>query len=118
MTHPLDVFIGKKIRKRREDLGFSLRDLERKTKIAYQQIQRFESGVSRVVCQRLYALGKALEMPVGDFFEGYKEKQAEEQITLNLAGLSEQQQQIVANAVSQLVSTLGATEDFKQHAIK
>jgi transcriptional regulator with XRE-family HTH domain len=37
---------------------------------AFQQIQKYESGANRVSASRLWALAKALDVPVSYFFDG------------------------------------------------
>lgn len=72
MTHPVDLYVGGKIKEKREERDISLRSLGRTLGIAYQQIQKYEKGENRITAGKLYEFAQALRVPVGDFFEGYQ----------------------------------------------
>lgn len=68
--HPIDVHVGRRLRARRRLLGLTQETLATAVNIKFQQIQKYESGSNRVSASRLWALGKALDVPVAYFFEG------------------------------------------------
>lgn len=66
--HPIDVMVGQRVRLRRGQLGLSRAALGQKLGVTFQQVQKYESGVNRMSCSRLYETALALEAPVGFFF--------------------------------------------------
>ncbi|MEM8771922.1 MAG: helix-turn-helix transcriptional regulator [Pseudomonadota bacterium] len=68
--HPIDVHVGRRLRARRRLLGLTQDALASAVSIKFQQIQKYESGVNRVSASRLWALSKALDVPVSYFFDG------------------------------------------------
>nr|WP_306228789.1 helix-turn-helix transcriptional regulator [Aurantimonas sp. CSK15Z-1] len=40
--------------------------------ITFQQLQKYEKGLNRISASRLYRLSRALDVPVGYFFEGFE----------------------------------------------
>jgi transcriptional regulator with XRE-family HTH domain len=76
--HPVDVFVGRAIRTRRKSLHLSMEAVADKLHIAYQQLQKYETGMNRVCASRLYELAKELNTTPASFFEGYTEGQVAE----------------------------------------
>ena len=70
IPHPIDVHVGRRLRARRRLLGLTQEALATAVDIKFQQIQKYESGSNRVSASRLWALAKALDVPVSYFFEG------------------------------------------------
>ena len=70
MANPVDLHVGKRLRQRRCLLGMTQQQLANAVGIKFQQIQKYESGANRVSASRLWALSKALDVPVTYFFEG------------------------------------------------
>ena len=70
MAHPIDLFVGKRLRQRRRLLGLTQQKLADAVGIRFQQIQKYESGANRISASRLWSLGQALSVPVSYFFEG------------------------------------------------
>ncbi len=70
MTHPIDLHVGKRLRQRRRLLGLTQQKLAEAVSIRFQQIQKYESGANRISASRLWALSRALDVPVSYFFEG------------------------------------------------
>jgi transcriptional regulator with XRE-family HTH domain len=73
-SHPVDVFVGSKLRVRRIILGLSQSALAKKLKITFQQIQKYEKGQNRIGSSRLYEFSKVLGVDVNYFFKGFDEK--------------------------------------------
>lgn len=70
MAHPIDLHVGARVRQRRRLLGMTQQKLADAVRIRFQQIQKYESGANRISASRLWALAKALDVPVSYFFEG------------------------------------------------
>ncbi|MEO1250725.1 MAG: helix-turn-helix transcriptional regulator [Pseudomonadota bacterium] len=68
--HPIDIHVGRRLRARRRLLGITQETLATAVNIKFQQIQKYESGANRVSASRLWALAKALNVPVSYFFDG------------------------------------------------
>lgn len=68
--HPIDIHVGRRLRARRRLLGLTQETLASAVDIKFQQIQKYESGSNRVSASRLWALGKALDVPISYFFDG------------------------------------------------
>jgi transcriptional regulator with XRE-family HTH domain len=66
----IDAYIGARVRLRRLMLGMSQESLGGQLSLTFQQIQKYEKGVNRISASRLYALARALSVPVNYFFEG------------------------------------------------
>lgn len=64
----VDIFVGKRVRHIREVRGMSQEMLGRKIGITFQQVQKYENGMNRIACGRLYDISKVVEKPVGWFF--------------------------------------------------
>jgi transcriptional regulator with XRE-family HTH domain len=64
----IDIEIGKKIRELRLTRGMSQDDLGKKIGITFQQIQKYEKGVNRVLVSRLNDLAIALGVTPESFF--------------------------------------------------
>jgi transcriptional regulator with XRE-family HTH domain len=77
MPHPVDIYVGKRLRMRRTMLGMSQESLGRSIGVTFQQIQKYERGVNRMGSSRLFDFARILNVPVAFFFEGYEESQNE-----------------------------------------
>ena len=77
MKHPVDAFVGKRIRQRRWITGTTQQQLAEKVGIKFQQIQKYETGMNRVSASRLWDIAHALDVPVSFFFDGLGEGTAE-----------------------------------------
>lgn len=67
--NPTDVYVGGRIRLRRNMLGMSQEKLGESLGITFQQIQKYEKGTNRVGASRLQAIAQILSVPVAFFFE-------------------------------------------------
>ena len=67
-TDPIDVMVGARLRKRREQLGLTQRVLGEAADVTFQQIQKYEKGTNRISASRLYRMAKELDVCVGYFF--------------------------------------------------
>jgi transcriptional regulator with XRE-family HTH domain len=65
----LDKVVGRRVRARRLQLGLSQRALGDALGISYQQVQKYEQGISRIGAGRLQQLAEILNVPVSVFFD-------------------------------------------------
>ncbi|MBE9476099.1 MAG: helix-turn-helix transcriptional regulator [Proteobacteria bacterium] len=73
MAHPVDEYVGKRVRQRRWMVGFSQQQLGEAVGIKFQQIQKYETGMNRISASRLWDIADALDVPIIFFFDGYDE---------------------------------------------
>ena len=73
MTNEIDRHLGKRLRQRRRTLGLTQQQIAEAVGVRFQQIQKYECGANRISAARPWLLAKALEAPVGAFFEGISE---------------------------------------------
>ena len=69
----IDIHIGQRLRGLRIARGLSQTDVAAQVDLSFQQIQKYESGKSRVTAAKLCSLASALDIPVSFFFEEYQE---------------------------------------------
>ncbi|MBL8807634.1 MAG: helix-turn-helix transcriptional regulator [Rhodospirillales bacterium] len=69
-TTPVDVQVGRNVRRRRIELGMSQTALAQACGITFQQVQKYENGANRVSASRLWQFAAVLGVPVVYFFEG------------------------------------------------
>jgi transcriptional regulator with XRE-family HTH domain len=70
-AHPIDIYVGGRMRLRRIQLGLSQGALASKIGVSFQAVQKYESGDIRVSASRLYDVAQVLEVSPAFFFEGY-----------------------------------------------
>ncbi len=70
-AHPIDIYVGGRMRLRRIQLGLSQGALASKIGVSFQAVQKYESGDIRISASRLYVVAQVLEVSPGFFFEGY-----------------------------------------------
>ncbi len=66
----VDQDVGSCIQERRILLGLSQAQLAEKIGVNSRQVQRYEDGVNCVVAGQLYEIARALDMPIGSFYDG------------------------------------------------
>ncbi|ANH09034.1 MAG TPA: helix-turn-helix transcriptional regulator [Shinella sp.] len=66
----IDIEVGRRIRQRRQMLGFSQSILAENLGVTFQQVQKYEKGTNRVGSSRLQNIARFLTCPVAYFFEG------------------------------------------------
>jgi transcriptional regulator with XRE-family HTH domain len=71
---PLDAMVGARIRVFRTHRGLSQSDLAEKIGVAFQQVQKYESGANRVGASRLSRIAAALGIAIGELFEPSQRK--------------------------------------------
>lgn len=78
--NPTDIFVGSRIRLRRNMLGMSQERLASQLGVTFQQVQKYEKGTNRVGASRLQTIAGILGVPVGFFFQ-------QDQSRLSLEGI-------------------------------
>jgi transcriptional regulator with XRE-family HTH domain len=74
MGNDIDVYLGKRLRRRRRLLGLTQQQLAGAVGVRFQQIQKYECGANRISAARLWQLSEALEVPVGYFYDGLSDQ--------------------------------------------
>ena len=72
--NPIDVYIGQRIRVRRQLLGLSQEALAKKIGITFQQVQKYERGMNRIGASRLWDMMQVLSVDANYFFSGIDEE--------------------------------------------
>lgn len=65
----IDQLIGKKIRQARKSRGLSQIELAEKIDVSFQQIQKYEKGITKIPIYRLQEISQALNLKITAFFE-------------------------------------------------
>ena len=73
MKHPVDVYVGQRVRQRRWVAGMTQQQLGNMVGIKFQQIQKYETGMNRISASRLWDIASALAVPVAFFFDDLKD---------------------------------------------
>lgn len=73
MKHPVDVYVGQRVRQRRWKAGLTQQQLGNMVGIKFQQIQKYETGINRIPASRLWEIASALAVPVAFFFDDLKD---------------------------------------------
>jgi transcriptional regulator with XRE-family HTH domain len=89
-SHPVDAYVGKRLRLRRTMQGMSQDALGKMIGVTFQQIQKYEKGVNRIGSSRLYHFAKALSIPISYFFEGYEDDGFAKLPEIEIEGLAEE----------------------------
>jgi len=69
MATDVDIYVGKRLRRRRRLLGLTQQDLAGQVGVRFQQIQKYECGANRITASRLFSLATALNVNI-NYFEG------------------------------------------------
>lgn len=75
MTHPVDIYVGKRLKQSRLASGMSQEALAHTVGVTFQQIQKYERGSNRMGASRLYEFSKILNVSVDYFFEGFEDSE-------------------------------------------
>lgn len=66
--HPIDVYVGKRIKEIRKNRGMRQRELGKATGVKFQQIQKYEDALNRVSASRLYMICETLGVTIAELF--------------------------------------------------
>ena len=67
-----DRLVGTRIKLRRQSISMSQTKLAEKVGVTYQQLNKYEQGLSRISASRLALVAKALGVPITSFFDDLK----------------------------------------------
>ena len=67
-AHPVDVYVGQRVRMRRVMCGLSQTALANRIGLTFQQLQKYESGMNRISARKLWLIAQELDAPVQWFF--------------------------------------------------
>jgi transcriptional regulator with XRE-family HTH domain len=67
--NPIDRHVGARLRKQRMACGISQEKLGRLTGVSFQQVQKYEKGVTRISSSRLHQFAAILKVPPSFFFD-------------------------------------------------
>lgn len=67
--NPTDIYVGGRIRLRRNMIGMSQERLAESLGVTFQQVQKYEKGTNRVGASRLQSIASALKVPITFFFQ-------------------------------------------------
>lgn len=70
MTTEIDVQVGRRVRIRRRQLEMTQKQLAKHLGVRFQQIQKYECAQNALSASRLYQVSRALDVPMGYFYEG------------------------------------------------
>lgn len=76
--NPVDVHVGRRIRLRRNLLGWSQEKLGDLLGLTFQQIQKYEKGMNRVSASRLWDFSVVMETPVSFFYDDMDKRVAKQ----------------------------------------
>src|ERR1700742_603053 len=85
MANDIDLYLGKRLRRRRRLLGLTQQQLAGAVGVRFQQIQKYECGANRISAARLWQLSEALEIPIGYFYDGLSEAQQRKEREITVA---------------------------------
>lgn len=69
--HPVDVFVGNRVKRRREALDISQGALGKAIGRSLQQVQKYEKAYDRISASVLWEISRQLGVPVSYFFEDF-----------------------------------------------
>src|SRR3982750_545860 len=72
--HPVDIYVGARVKERRKALGISQEKLAEALGLTFQQVQKYERGANRVSASKLWEIARALKINVAYFYEGLEEE--------------------------------------------
>ena len=70
--HPVDIHVGQRIEKRREEIRMKLEDLASTSGLSVGEADRIERGVLKATSSELFNISHALNVTINFFFEKYE----------------------------------------------
>ncbi len=74
--HPVDVYVGSRIKHQRTVSGISQEKLGNELGLTFQQVQKYEKGANRVGASRLFQISRILNVSPAFFFDGMPDASA------------------------------------------
>lgn len=72
MSNDIDLQLGRRLRRRRRDVGLTQEALGLACGISFQQVQKYECAANRMSAVVLWRLARVLDVDVGYFYEGLR----------------------------------------------
>ncbi len=118
ITDPVDLFVGERLRAARLTRGLSQAKLGEAMKVTFQQVQKYERGANRISASMLVRAGKALGVPVVDFFpDDDSELKADESVDIRtIRGGAALAEYFLAMDSAQRVVLLQVAQEFARSA--
>jgi transcriptional regulator with XRE-family HTH domain len=69
-SNSVDSLVGERIRLLRKRRKMSQQELGTALGVTFQQVQKYENGKNRVGASRLHMVAIALDVPIGELFDG------------------------------------------------
>ena len=69
MADPIDIAVGKQLRRIRRMKDLSLNEVGDAVGLSYQQVQKYERGANRISASKLVQLARYFNVAVDQFFE-------------------------------------------------
>jgi transcriptional regulator with XRE-family HTH domain len=76
--YEIDKIIGNKVKERRNEISMTQSELGDLLGISFHQISKYESGINRIPCSRIYAIAQALDVSCQYFFDFDKPNKLQE----------------------------------------
>ncbi len=115
----IDLHIGARIRVARESMrGMSRAQLAPLIGYSAKQIGKWEAGENRVFSQALYALSRALALPVGFFFEGMMLDAAQEHAAAAMGVTAQDMSALITPETVQIVQRYAALTPTKKRLVR
>lgn len=70
--HPLDIYIGQRLKALRTTHGESQDKLGKRCGLTFQQIQKYEKGINHLTHKRTYEIARQYGVPIGYFTDGFE----------------------------------------------
>ncbi len=94
----IDVYVGTRMRRRREALGISQGRLGRHLGLTFSQIQKYEKGTNRIGAGRLYQIATFLGVQPSHFFEGLEGVEGRSSAEVAEGGVGRDEMQTLTDA--------------------
>ena len=118
----MDIYVGSRIRLRRQLLSLSQEKLGEAIGLTFQQVQKYERGANRIGAGMLWRIAEVLNVPVSFFFDGFSDRGQSEGAPptsgrfLGVASTLQDLDEAVADALTGLVEALGRSPHFQRTA--
>ena len=112
----VDLHVGKRIKELRDNEQISQKKMAELIGITFQQLQKYENGLNRVVASRLYDFSRVLQVPISAFFEGIDEEIDEQSLRMGIFNPNENYAQ--SSSFAEPVATIDYSSAYKKEAEK
>lgn len=127
VAHPVDVYVGKRLRQKRLENGISQDELANSVGLTFQQIQKYEKGLNRVSSSKLFDFANFLKTDIKYFFDGlsndYNTQGASSEMNknsyyLNDSSIAEYGASAVSTSDAEINDLVSAYKSIKNHQIR